>query len=156
MAYVERSIVVEKPVRTVYNQWTQFEEFPRFMQGIEEVRQLDDRRLYWRARLAGKAEEWEAEIVEQIPDSRIRWRGLAGLPNGGLVRFEKVGGDRCKVTLQMEYDPQGFAEKAMDALGFVSRRLEGDLERFKKFIEERGLETGEWRGTIDPQHSGHP
>jgi uncharacterized membrane protein len=154
MAYVEKSIVVEKPVRMVYDQWTQFEEFPRFMEGVEEVHQIDDRTLHWRAKIGGKTEEWVAEIVEQLPDQRIRWQSRGGAPNGGLVQFDKT--DRgCRITLRLEYDPQGFVEKAGDMLGFVSRRVEGDLERFARFIEERGVETGEWRGTIDPQPPGH-
>jgi uncharacterized membrane protein len=155
MAFIEKSIEVEQPVRTVYDQWTQFEQFPRFMEGVEEVRQLDDTRLLWRAKIGGKTEQWEAEIVEQRPDERIRWTSTRGAMTAGLVTFNKVSNGRTRVTLRMDYDPQGFVEKAGDMLGFVTRRVEGDLKRFKSFIEERGAATGEWRGTVDPHAPGH-
>jgi uncharacterized membrane protein len=148
MSNIEKSIEVNVPVRTAYNQWTQFEEFPRFMEGVEQVRQLDDKRLHWRADIAGKTEEWEAKIIEQTPDRVVAWHSTSGTPNGGTVRFEALGDNRTRVNLQLEYDPQGFVENVGDALGFVSRRVEGDLERFKKFIESRGTETGAWRGEI--------
>ena len=148
MATIQKSIDVNVPVRTAYNQWTQFEEFPRFMEGVEQVRQLDDKRLHWRANIAGKAEEWDATITEQTPDRVVAWRSTSGAPNGGTVRFEPLGDNRTRVNLQLEYDPQGFVENVGDALGFVSRRVEGDLERFKTYIESRGTETGAWRGEI--------
>jgi uncharacterized membrane protein len=148
MAHVEKSIEVSVPVRTAYNQWTQFEEFPRFMEGVEEVRQLDDKRLHWRASLAGKTEEWDASIVEQTPDQVVAWRSTTGTENAGRVSFQPAGPDRTRVTVGIDYDPQGVVEKAGDALGFVSRRVEGDLERFKQFIESRGQETGAWRGEV--------
>jgi uncharacterized membrane protein len=148
MSSIEKSIEVNVPVRTAYNQWTQFEEFPRFMEGVEQVRQLDDKRLHWRANIAGKTEEWEAKITEQTPDRVVAWQSTSGTPNGGTVRFESLGDNRTRVNLQLEYDPQGFVENVGDALGFVSRRVEGDLERFKKYIESRGTETGAWRGEI--------
>jgi uncharacterized membrane protein len=150
MARVEKSIVVEKPIRMVYDQWTQFEEFPRFMEGVEEVRQLDDKHLHWRAKIGGKVEEWDSEIVQQIPDQTIAWRHSGGAMNNGVVIFTPLDGERTDVTLAIEYDPKGFVEKVGDVLGVVSRRVEGDLERFKKFIEERGAETGGWRGEIKP------
>jgi uncharacterized membrane protein len=150
MARVEKTIEIERPVQMVYDQWTQFEEFPRFMDGVEEVHQLDDRTLYWRARIAGKTEEWTAEIVNQIPDQSIAWRHTHGAVNSGVVTFTPVDGERCRVSLALEYDPQGFIEKAGDILGVVSRRVEGDLERFKRFVEERPAETGAWRGQIRP------
>lgn len=150
MARVEKSIEVDRPLQMVYNQWTQFEEFPRFMEGVEEVHQLDDKTLHWKARIAGRTEEWEAEIVDQVPDQSIGWRHTRGAINRGVVTFTALDGERCRVTLALEYDPQGFVEKVGDALGFVSRRVEGDLERFKRFIEERGTETGAWRGEIHP------
>ncbi len=153
MARVEKSIEIEKPLRMVYDQWTQFEEFPRFMEGVEEVVQHGDRTLHWKAKIAGKTEEWDAEIVDQVPDQQIAWRHARGAVNRGVVSFMPLDGERCKVTLALEYDPQGFVEKAGNALGVVSRRVEGDLERFKKFIEERGAETGAWRGEISP--TGH-
>ena len=148
MATINKSIDVNVPVRTAYNQWTQFEEFPRFMEGVEQVRQLDDKRLHWRANIAGKTQEWDAAITEQTPDRVVAWRSTSGAPNGGIVRFEPLGDSRTRVNLELEYDPQGFVENVGDALGFVSRRVEGDLERFKTYIESRGSETGGWRGEI--------
>ncbi|HZB97837.1 MAG TPA: SRPBCC family protein [Candidatus Sulfotelmatobacter sp.] len=148
MATVEKSIVVDVPVSTAYNQWTQFEEFPRFMEGVEKVVQLDDTSLHWKAKIAGKEEEWDARIVTQEPDSRIAWASTSGAPNGGDISFEAVDDSRTKVTARMDYEPQGIVEKAGDALGVVSRRVEGDLERFKEYIEKRGAPTGAWRGEV--------
>ncbi|HEV8614540.1 MAG TPA: SRPBCC family protein, partial [Methylomirabilota bacterium] len=149
MASIEQSIDVEVPVRTVYNQWTQFEEFPRFMEGVREVRQLDDKRLHWKAQVAGKEKEWDAEITEQIPDERIAWRSRSGAWNAGVVTFHRLGDGRARVMLQLEYEPEGVVENVGDALGFVTSRVKGDLERFKAFIESRGHETGAWRGEIE-------
>ncbi len=148
MERIEKSIEVDVPLRTAYNQWTQFEEFPKFMEGVEEVRQLDEKRLFWRAQIAGKSTEWEAEIYEQIPDSRIAWRSTSGAPNAGAVSFQSLGPERTRVNLMIDYQPLGVVEKVGDALGIVSGRVEGDLQRFKKFIEERGAATGGWRGEI--------
>ena len=148
MAQIEKSIEVKVPVRTAYNQWTQFEQFPKFMEGVEEVRQLDDKRLHWRASIAGKTEEWQAEIVEQTPDKVVAWRSTTGAENGGHVSFTAKGADATQITLRLDYDPEGMVESVGDKLGFVSRRVEGDLERFKEFIEGRGAETGAWRGEI--------
>ena len=147
MNTVEKSIVVDVPVSTAYNQWTQFEEFPEFMEGVEEVRQEDDTRLFWRANIAGKDVEWEAEIFEQEPDERISWRSTTGAYNAGTVRFEPAG-DGTEVFLRLEYEPEGFFESVGSSLGLVDRRVEGDLERFKEFIEERGTESGAWRGEV--------
>jgi uncharacterized membrane protein len=141
----QKSIVVDRPVTTVYNQWTQFEEFPQFMEGVERVVQLADRRLHWVAEIAGTRREWDAEIVDQEPDRRIAWRSIDGTPNGGVVTFEPEG-DRTRVNLDLDVEPQGALEKVGDKLGFVSKQAEGDLKRFKKFIESRGTETGAWRG----------
>jgi uncharacterized membrane protein len=148
MATIEKSIDVDVPVRTAYNQWTQFEEFPRFMDGVEQIQQLDDKRLHWVAKVGGNRREWDAEITEQIPDERVAWRSRSGDENGGVVTFHRLSDDRTRVMLQLEYQPEGVVESAGSALGFVSRRVEGDLERFKEFIEARGSETGGWRGTI--------
>jgi uncharacterized membrane protein len=145
---IEKSIDVDVPVRTAYDQWTQFEEFPRFMEGVEEVRQLDDKRLHWRAKIGGKEEAWDAEITEQIPDERVAWRSTTGSPNAGVVTFHHLNPTTTRVMLQLEYDPEGLVENVGDALGVVSRRVEGDLKRFKEFIESRGTETGAWRGEI--------
>jgi len=149
MATVEKSIEVEVPVTTAYNQWTPFEEFPRFMEGVKEVKQLDDKRLHWKAEIAGVEREWDARITEQEPDMRIAWRSEGGADNGGVVTFHKLDDARTKVMLQVEFEPEGLVEEVGDKLGFVSRRASGDLERFKEFIEERGRETGAWRGRVE-------
>jgi uncharacterized membrane protein len=148
MSTVDRTIDVRVPVRTAYNQWTQFEDFPKFMEGVKEIRQIDDTHLYWRAELGGKQEEWEAEITEQIPDERIAWHSTSGSPNAGVVTFQPLSGNETRVAVHMEYAPQGVVEKTGDTLGVVSSRVEGDLERFKQFIESRGQETGAWRGEV--------
>ncbi|MDQ3898308.1 MAG: SRPBCC family protein [Actinomycetota bacterium] len=148
MSTVEKSIEVQLPVSTVYNQWTQFEEFPQFMGGVESVTQLDDTRLHWVAEIAGVRREWDAEIVEQRPDQRIAWRSIDGTGNGGIVTFQPVGPSVTRVNLQMEFEPEGMAETIGDKLGLVSKQAEGDLERFKSFVEERGRETGAWRGQV--------
>jgi uncharacterized membrane protein len=149
MASIEQSIEVEVPVRAAYNQWTQFEEFPRFMEGVDSVRQLDDKRLHWRATIAGKSKEWHAEITEQRPDERIAWTSRGGAHNAGVVTFHRLSDSRTKVMLQLDYDPEGVVETVGDAAGVVSMRVKGDLQRFKEFIESRGRETGAWRGEID-------
>jgi uncharacterized membrane protein len=145
---VLESIDVEVPVRTAYNQWTQFEEFPQFMEGIEEVRQKDDTHLHWRASIGGQTEEWDAEITEQIPDERVAWKAIEGQPNAGVVTFHRLGEDKTRVMVQMEWEDEGLVEKAGSALGFDSRRVKGDLERFKEKIEAQGHETGAWRGEV--------
>jgi uncharacterized membrane protein len=148
METIEKSIEVSAPLEQVYNQWTQFEEFPKFMEGVEEVRQLDDRRLFWRAQIWDKTEEWEAEIYEQVPEERIAWRSITGAPNAGAVSFVAVTPEKTRVTLALNYEPEGAVEKIGDAIGLVSGRVEGDLKRFREFIEERGIATGAWRGEI--------
>jgi uncharacterized protein (TIGR02271 family) len=148
MSSIEKTIDVNVPVHTAYNQWTQFESFPRFMEGVEEVQQLDDKRLHWRAQIGGKEKEWDAEIVDQQPDRRVAWRSLGGAPNDGIVTFQPIDANATRVTLALDYEPEGFLENVGDALGFVSGRVQGDLERFKTFIESRGAETGAWRGEI--------
>ncbi len=148
MPTIEQSIEVGVPVRTAYNQWTQFEEFPRFMEGIESVRQLDDQRLVWRAQIAGKTHEWEAKISEQIPDERVAWASVDGKTNAGVVTFHRIDDATTRLMVQMDWEPEGLVEKVGEALGFDDRRLKGDLERFKEMIEERGRETGAWRGEV--------
>jgi uncharacterized membrane protein len=159
MSEVERSIAVDVPVSRAYDQWTQFEEFPRFMSGVESVEQLDDRTLHWRARLGGAVREWDAVITQQFPDRRIAWRSITGTPNAGHVEFEPAGEAHTLVTLSLHYDPRGFMETFWDRLGMVGRRIDHDLHRFKEFIESRGQETGAWRGTIHqtaPEGPGNP
>ncbi|MDX2169458.1 MAG: SRPBCC family protein [Deltaproteobacteria bacterium] len=152
MACIEKSIDVGVPAWVAYNQWTQFETFPEFMEGVEAVAQLDDRRLRWRALIGGAREEWEAEITEQIPDQRIAWRSTSGATNAGVVTFHRLDDRRCRIMLQLEYEPLSWSETLGDLLGFVSRRVEGDLERFREFIEQRRVPTGAWRGEIAAPH----
>jgi len=148
MSVVEKSIEINVPVNRAYNQWTQFEEFPRFMEGVKQVLQVDDTHLHWKAEIGGKEKEWEAEITEQIPDRRIAWTSRDGAMTAGVVTFHRLTDATSKVMLQMEYDPQGFLETVGDAVGVVGQRIEGDLERFKQYIESRGAESGAWRGTV--------
>jgi uncharacterized membrane protein len=146
-------------VSTAYAQWTQFEEFPRFMAGVESVEQLDDRTLHWRARLGGALREWDAVITQQFPDQRIAWRSVTGAPNAGHVEFADAGEGRSQVTLSMHFEPHGLMEKAWSALGMVARRVDHDLHRFKDFVEARGKATGAWRGAIHepaPQGASNP
>ncbi|WP_148415412.1 SRPBCC family protein [Noviherbaspirillum massiliense] len=148
---VEESIEVNVPVSKAYNQWTQFEDFPQFMDSVHEVRQLDDKHLHWRASVAGKEKEWDVEITEQIPDDRIAWRSTGGVHNAGVVTFHRISDSRTRIMLQMDYDPSTIDEKIGDALGFVKMQTKSNLRRFKNLVEQRGTETGAWRGTI-PQH----
>jgi len=145
---IEKQIEVEVPVHTAYNQWTQFEDFPKFMEGVKDFLQLDDKRLHWRAVIAGKEKQWDAEIFEQVPDHKIAWRSTSGARNDGLVTFNKRSDNKTVVTLHLDYDPEGAVENLGDKLGIVSHRVEGDLKRFKDFVEKRGTETGAWRGEI--------
>lgn len=157
MSTVEKTVTVDVPVRTAYDQWTQFESFPEFMEGVESVQQLDDKRLHWKAEIAGVTREWDAEIVDQTPDERITWRSLAGTKNDGTVLFRTDPGNpgSTQITLCLEYEPEGVVEKAGDLLNIVDRRAQGDLDRFKKFIESRGTETGAWRGEVKPSGEVH-
>jgi uncharacterized membrane protein len=148
MHTIEQSIEVDAPAQAVYNQWTQFEEFPRFMEGIEQVRQLDDKRLHFTAAVAGRRHEWDAEIIEQIPEQKIAWRSVSGKRNDGTVFFDKLAENKTRVRAVIAFEPEGAVEKVGDALGVASARVKGDLKRFKEFIEERGRETGAWRGEI--------
>ena len=148
MSTIEESIEVQVPVRTAYNQWTQFEEFPRFMEGVQEVRQLDDTHLHWKADVAGQEREWDAEITEQHPDERVAWKSTGGAQHAGVVTFHRVGDEQSRVMLQLDVEPEGVTEQVGDKLGFVKRRVKGDLERFKELIEARGAESGGWRGEV--------
>ncbi len=137
MKYIEKEIEVNAPVRVVYNQWTRFEEFPRFMEGVKEVRQISGNRLFWRAEILGQEVEWEAEIYDHVPGERIEWRSTSGHPNSGAVVFAAYSSDVTMVFLSIKYEPLGVSEKIADALGAVSSRVERDLRRFKKFVEDR-------------------
>ncbi|MFL5738529.1 MAG: SRPBCC family protein [Actinomycetota bacterium] len=148
MSTVEASTEVNAPIETVYNQWTQFEDFPRFMEGVKEVRQIDDTELQWRAEIAGKEREWRAKILEQEPNRRIAWTSLEGAENGGVVTFEEIEPGRTRINLTLEYEPDDTIEKVGDALGVLKLQVKRDVERFKGFLEERGVETGAWRGEV--------
>ena len=148
MSTIEESIEIERPVRTVYNQWTQFEEFPSFMEGVESVTQLDDTHLHWIAEIGGVRREWDAVVTEQHADERVAWKSTSGTSNAGVVTFHKLADDRTKVMLQLDVDPEGALERVGDALGIIRRRASGDLERFKELIETRGQESGSWRGDV--------
>lgn len=155
MSTIEQTVDVTVPVRVAYNQWTQFESFPEFMEGVESVKQLTDTRTAWVAEIAGVRREFEAEITEQHPDERIAWRATNGTHQAGVVTFHRLDENTTRVTLQMEYDPEGFLETAGDWLQLVRLRVRNDLARFKTFIESRGGETGAWRGEV-PQGTHHP
>ena len=149
MSKIIETVDVQVPVRVAYDQWTQFEEFPLFMEGVEKVEQLDDTHIAWTAEIKKIKKSWTAEITEQKPDERIAWRALEGAENAGVVTFHRLSDDTTRVTLQLDVEPEGPVETVGDALGFVARRAKGDMERFKKFIEARGDETGAWRGTVE-------
>lgn len=148
MASHEASITVERPVRTVYNQWTQFESFPQFMDGVETITQVDDKRLHWKTKIAGVEREFDAEITEQTPDQRIAWKSLGGTTQAGVVTFHRVDEGQTKIMLQLDLEPEGVVEKVGDMAGFVQRQVTSDLDNFKKFIESQPAETGAWRGEV--------
>jgi uncharacterized membrane protein len=149
VASVTESVDVNVPVTTAYNQWTQFEEFPRFMEGVESVKQLDDTHLQWVAEVAGKRHEWKAEITEQRPDERVAWKAVEGHGNAGVVTFHRLSDNETRVTVQLDHEAEGMMESLGSALGADSRRVKGDLERFKERIESRGTESGAWRGEVE-------
>ncbi|MFF8092933.1 SRPBCC family protein [Streptomyces sp. NPDC016675] len=151
MSMVKEAVDVEVPVHTAYNQWTQFEEFPHFMEGVEEIRQLDDRRSHWTTKVSGVKREFDTEIVDQLPDERITWRTTTGdTKQKGTVSFQRLDDTHTRVELVMDVEPTGVAEKTGDMLGVIDRRVKGDMQRFKEYIEGRGGETGAWRGRIRP------
>ena len=149
MSGVTTSVDVAVPVRTAYDQWTQFEEFPHFMEGVQEVRQVSDTMTHWTVEISGVKREFDAEITEQLPDERVAWHSVGGTKQAGVVTFHRLDANHTRVTAQMEFEPHGVAEQAGDRLGMVDRRVKGDLKRFKEFIETRGQETGAWRGTVE-------
>jgi hypothetical protein len=148
MGSTTHAIEVNAPLRAVYNQWTQFEEFPSFMEGVDEVRQDGPNRLLWKVNIGGRDKEWEAEITEQIPDAKIAWQSIDGTPNSGEVNFESLDSESTRITLTIQYEPEGLLEKAGDVLGIPSGRVEADLKRFREFIEDKGSKSDGWRGTI--------
>ena len=149
MANIEQSIEVSAPIASVYDQWTQFEDFPRFMEGVEEIRQVDDRHVHWTVEFGGSRHEWDAEITEQEPEERVAWRNVDGKDNAGVVTFHKIDADTTRVMVQMDWTPEGIKEKVGASFNFDERRVEGDLERFKELIESQGGATGAWRGKVD-------
>jgi uncharacterized membrane protein len=149
MSTVEESIDVSVPVSTAYNQWTQFEEFPQFMEGVEEIRQIDDTHTHWRTKIAGVKREFDAEITEQHPDHRVAWRSTGGTDHAGVVTFHRIDDTTTRVMVQLDTEPEGIVEQAGDKLGLVKRRVKGDLGRFKELIESRGAESGAWRGEVE-------
>jgi hypothetical protein len=146
---VEKTIEVDVPVRTAYDQWTQFEDFPRFMAGVDEVRQVSDLLTHWVAQIAGVRREWDAAILEQVPDRKVAWAATTGATNAGAVYFQSLGPARTLVRLHLEYEPEGLVEKVGDFLNVAARQAQADLERFKQFIEGRGTPTGGWRGAVN-------
>jgi uncharacterized membrane protein len=148
MASVTKSIDVDVPVSKAYNQWTQFESFPEFMGGVEQIRQLDDRNLHWKVKIGGQAREFDAEITEQHPDERIAWKSTDGKTHAGVVTFHKLAPAETRVTVQLEWQPEGIAEKAGAIAGLDDHQVASDLDRFKSFVENRNAETGAWRGEV--------
>jgi len=153
MTTITESVDVDAPVTTVYNQWTQFEEFPTFMQNIEAVRQLDDVTLHWQASIAGRSHEWDAEITEQHPDERVAWKSKDGTTNAGVVTVHRLNDGQTRVTVQMDWEPESVVESVGGALGFDSRSVKADLERFKELVEAGRAQSGGWRGDVSPSSS---
>jgi uncharacterized membrane protein len=149
MPKIEESVEVEVPVSTAYDQWTQFEEFPSFMDGVEKVKQLDDTHLHWVASIGGHQEEWDAEITEQIPDERIAWKATSGKGNAGVVTFHRLDDQRSKIMLQLDWESEGMVEGLGAMVGQDDRKVKGDLERFKELIEKRGTASGAWRDKVE-------
>jgi uncharacterized membrane protein len=156
MSVIEKTIEVGVPRRTAYDQWTQFEEFPAFMEGVEYVHQIDDKRLHWKGEIAGVEREWDASIVHQEPDERVTWCVTEGAKNDGTVSFASISPERTRVTLRLDFEPHGFVEKAADVLHLVDLRVAKDLDNFKEFIEHREAESGAWRGSIKPTGDVNP
>jgi uncharacterized membrane protein len=148
MAEVKESVEVNVPVSTAYNQWTQFEEFPSFMEKVESVTQLDETHLRWIAEIGDRREEWKAEITQQVPDEIVAWRAIEGQENSGAVRFEALGPDRTRIDVTLTWEPEGFVETAAEKVGLSDRAVKVDLERFKELVEGRGVESGAWRGEV--------
>ncbi|MEU0336704.1 SRPBCC family protein [Streptomyces sp. NPDC006193] len=155
MSTVKETVEVDVPLHTAYNQWTQFEEFPHFMEGVEQVTQIDDRHNHWTTKIGGVRREFDTEIVDQLPDERISWRTTSGdAHQKGMVRFEPVDDAHTRVELVMDIEPRGPVEKVADLMGTIDRRVKGDMRRFKQYVEERGGESGAWRGRIRPGDDG--
>jgi uncharacterized membrane protein len=148
MSTVVESVDVAVPVRTAYDQWTQFEEFPQFMEGVQEIRQVNDTLTHWVVEIGGIRREFDAKITEQHPDERVSWTSVDGPKHAGVVTFHRLDADHTRVTAQMDVDPEGFVETVADKTGILDRRIKGDMKRFQEYIEARGHETGGWRGDV--------
>jgi len=149
MSTIEQSVEVDVPLSTAYNQWTQFEEFPRFMEGVKEVRQIDDTHLHWVAEIGGHQHEWDAEITEQLPDERVAWKNVGGKQNAGVVTFHRLDDNHTRMMVQLNFMPEGLIEHLGDAIAAPDRQVASDLRRFKEMIESRGAESGGWRGEVE-------
>jgi uncharacterized membrane protein len=150
MSTITEIVEVDVPVSTAYNQWTQFESFPQFMEGVEEIRQLDATHTHWVTKVGGVKREFDAKITEQHPDERVAWSSTDGPDHAGVITFHRIAEDKTRVTAQMEIDPEGFVENVADKLGVLGHRVKADMRRFKEFVEHQGHETGGWRGNVDP------
>jgi uncharacterized membrane protein len=149
MTTVEKSIDVNVPITTAYNQWTQFEEFPRFMGGVEKITQVDDTHLHWEVSIAGVDREFDAEITEQHPDERIAWRSIDGESHAGVVTFHRVEDTVTRINVQIDWKPKDLLEKVGSLLQIDDIQIGNDLKRFKELIESQGFESGAWRGDVD-------
>ncbi|MCZ7438767.1 SRPBCC family protein [Micromonospora sp. WMMC241] len=155
MSTVTESVDVQVPIRTAYDQWTQFESFPQFMDGVESITQIDPTHTRWVTKVAGVTREFDAEITEQHPDERVAWKSTGGdTKHAGVVTFHRLSDDQTRVTIQLDWEPEGLVEKAGSAAGVDSRQVKADAKRFKTFIENRGSETGAWRGNVDRPDAG--
>ncbi|MGC4938177.1 SRPBCC family protein [Kribbella sp. DT2] len=148
MSNTTESVDVDVDVSTAYNQWTQFESFPQFMDGVDEIRQLDDTSTHWKTSIGGVTREFDATITEQHPDERVAWKSVDGTSHAGVITFHRLSDQQTRVTAQIDVDPEGIAETVADKTGVISHRIKGDMQRFKTFIEARGSETGSWRGDV--------
>jgi uncharacterized membrane protein len=148
MTTAKGSVDVKTYVTAAYNQWTQFEDFPKFMDGVEEVTQVGDRHLHWRVKIAGVEREFDATITEQVPDTRIAWKADGETEHAGVVDFHKLDMETTRVDLQLDLEPEGLAETVGDKLGVIERRVKKDLERFKELVESQSHPTGAWRGEV--------
>ncbi|MCP2321198.1 Polyketide cyclase / dehydrase and lipid transport [Nocardia amikacinitolerans] len=154
MSTMAATVDVDVPVHTAYNQWTQFETFPQFMEGVEAVQQIDDRHTHWRIHVGPSTREFDATITEQHPDERVAWKSDSGPRHAGVITFHRLDDTHTRVTAQMDVDPEGFVENVADKLGVLEHRVDRDMKRFKEFIESRGSETGAWRGDIPRPGAG--
>jgi len=149
MSTVEKSIDVDAPITSVYNQWTQFESFPQFMGGIDKITQTSDTHTHWEVSIGGVKREFDAEITEQHPDERIAWNSTGGPNHAGVVTFHRLGDAQTRITLQMDWQPEGLVEKAGALLQIDDAQINSDLKKFKELIESNGFESGGWRGDVD-------